>query len=1075
MSVSENTSEFARSTSWKLFLVSLLLFSLAMPVLAQVEASIAGVITDSSGAVIAGATVSVRNLENGFTRKVITNESGRYDLPSLPLGRYDVTAEMRGFKSEVKTGVTLVVGQQAVVDLTLQPGEVKETITVKDENPVVNVTTQETSGLVGERQVKDLPLNGRSYDELITLNPGIVNYTSERTGGVGVSNSAIGNMFAVSGRRPQENLFLLNGIEYTSASEINLTPGGASGELLGVDAIREFNVITDAYGAEYGKRPGAQVNIVTSSGTNQLHGTSYEFLRNSALDARNFFDEGSIPQFERNEFGGALSGPLQKNKTFLFGNYEGFRQKLGLSDVTLVPDHNARLGYLPGADGTLVHIGVAPSVLPLLSLWPTQNGPDLGDGIGEAFSHPLQHIREDFGTARLDHTFSQKDSIFGVYTVDDSADQTPTVNPLSVNFETLREQVVSLQETHVLSPTALNTARFGYSRGGYFFTGLPTVSAPGFIAGAPVGAIVIGGGTASNAASQLSLAGSNVGSNFIAVRNLFTAEDRVDASKGIHQLSLGVWFQRIQANDNMAQGQFGQASFSSLANFLQGMVSTFTAVPSSSLMGWRSLEGAVYFQDALKLRHNLALTLGLRNEFTNGWNEAHGRASNYLFDSNGVIITQPRVGHSVFTVNNARFLPEPRVGLAWDPFGAGKTVVHAGFGLYHDLLDDLSYRLDQNPPFNTTLVLKNVPLSSLNIVPGAPLPSGGRISPGGIQPTVQTPTVITYTLKIEQQVAPRTVLSVGYAGSHGYHEILAADMNEPVPTICPAAPCPSNLATGTVYYAPGSPLANPQVANTTTWISAGDSSYHALQVDVNHHFHHGLQLRGVYTYSKSLDDGAAWNSSVAANSPGFVMFPLNPRLDWGLSPFDARHLAAINGTYELPFGTGKAFLNGGSTWERKLVSGWMLGGIETLQAGFPFTPQLGFNPTNNGDTRNPIRPSWNPAFHGNLIEGGPSQYFNPAAFMVPSNGTYGNVGRDVLIGPGLASLDLSLMKNTSLSERVSLQFRAEFFNILNRANFNTPNAVVFSSATASPSATAGVINSTSTSSRQIQFGLKLIW
>jgi hypothetical protein len=525
----------------------------------------------------------------------------------------------------------------------------------------------------------------------------------------------------------------------------------------------------------------------------------------------------------------------------------------------------------------------------------------------------------------------------------------------------------------------------------------------------------------------------------------------------------------------MAQGQFGQASFSSLANFLQGMVSTFTAVPSSSLMGWRSLEGAVYFQDALKLRHNLALTLGLRNEFTNGWNEAHGRASNYLFDSNGVIITQPRVGHSVFTVNNARFLPEPRVGLAWDPFGAGKTVVHAGFGLYHDLLDDLSYRLDQNPPFNTTLVLKNVPLSSLNIVPGAPLPSGGRISPGGIQPTVQTPTVITYTLKIEQQVAPRTVLSVGYAGSHGYHEILAADMNEPVPTICPAAPCPSNLATGTVYYAPGSPLANPQVANTTTWISAGDSSYHALQVDVNHHFHHGLQLRGVYTYSKSLDDGAAWNSSVAANSPGFVMFPLNPRLDWGLSPFDARHLAAINGTYELPFGTGKAFLNGGGTWERKLVSGWMLGGIETLQAGFPFTPQLGFNPTNNGDTRNPIRPSWNPAFHGNLIEGGPSQYFNPAAFMVPSNGTYGNVGRDVLIGPGLASLDLSLMKNTSLSERVSLQFRAEFFNILNRANFNTPNAVVFSSATASPSATAGVINSTSTSSRQIQFGLKLIW
>ncbi|HLI33792.1 MAG TPA: carboxypeptidase-like regulatory domain-containing protein, partial [Terriglobia bacterium] len=597
MSASESRFEFARSTFWRLLPLFFLLLSFTAPAWAQVEASITGVIIDSSGAVIAGATVSVKNLENGFTRKAITNEAGRYDLPSLPLGRYDVTAEMKGFKSEVKTGVTLVVGQQAVVDLTLQPGEVKETVTVKDEGPVVNVTTQEISGLVGERQVKDLPLNGRSYDGLMTLNPGIVNYTAERSGGVGVSNSAIGNMFAVSGRRPQENLFLLNGIEYTSASEINLTPGGASGELLGVDAIREFNVITDAYGAEYGKRPGAQVNIVTSSGSNKLHGTSYEFLRNSALDARNFFDQGSIPQFERNEFGGALGGPLQKEKTFLFGNYEGFRQKLGLSDVTLVPDNNARLGYLPGADGALLHVGVEPSVAPLLSLWPVENGPNLGGGIGEAFSHPLQNIREDFGTTRLDHTFSQKDSIFGVYTVDDSADRTPTVNPFSVNFESLREQVVSLQETHVLSPTALNTARFGYSRGGYFFTGLPAVNAPGFIAGAPAGAIVIGGGTASNAATQISPAGSNVGSNFIAARNLFTYEDRVDVSKGIHQLSGGVWFQRIQANDNMAQGQFGQASFSSLANFLKGTVSTFTAVPSSSLMGWRSLEGAVYFQD----------------------------------------------------------------------------------------------------------------------------------------------------------------------------------------------------------------------------------------------------------------------------------------------------------------------------------------------------------------------------------------------------------------------------------------------------------------------------------------------
>ncbi|HTV56105.1 MAG TPA: carboxypeptidase regulatory-like domain-containing protein [Terriglobia bacterium] len=1048
--------------------------ALAASARAQAEASITGTVTDVTGAAIPNAVVTVKNIENGFVRKVSTDGSGLYDAASLPLGRYDVIGEKPGFKVEVKTGMTLVVGEKAVVNLTLQLGETRQVVTVKDEAPVVNVTTQSTAGLVGETQVKELPLNGRSYDELMTLNPGIVNYTAERTGGVGGSNSSVGNMFVVSGRRPQDNLFLLDGVEYTSASEINLTPGGASGELLGVDAVREFNVLSDTYGAQYGKRAGAQVNIVTSSGTNELHGTAYEFLRNSALDARNFFDQGSIPQFERNEFGGALGGPIQKDKTFIFGNYEGFRQDLGLSDVTLVPDNNARLGLLPGSGGTLVNVGVAPGVAPLLSLWPVQNGPDLGSGIGEAFSHPVQTIREDFGTTRIDHTFSQKDSLVGVYTIDDSADFTPTANPFSLTPESLREQVISLQETHILSPTALNTAEVGFSRGGYYFTGISTVTAPGFVQGAPVAAMVVGGGTAVNAASQISAAGTNVGANFIADRNLFTYEDHVDVSKGIHELTAGAWFQQIEANDNMAADQYGQASFSSLTNFLKGTISTFTAVPVSTLMGWRSLEGAWYVQDSMKVRPNLDLRVGFRDEFTDGWNEAFGRASNFLF-TNGVINSQPTVGSSVFTVNNARFLPEPRVGLAWDPFGRGKTVIHAGAGVYYNLLDDLSYRLDQNPPFNTTLVLKNQKVSSLDIVPGAAPPSGSLISPAGVQPNAYTPGVVEYSLNLEQQIAPRTLLSIGYVGSRGYHEMLQVDANEPIPTICPAAPCPATLGAGTVYYPTGAKLANPSVANTTTWVSEGLSSYNALQVDVNHHFDRGLQLRGVYTYSKSLDDGAAWNSSVVANTPAYVMYPRDPFLDWGFSPFDVRNQAAINGSYDLPIGRGRMFFGHSQGLEEKLVSGWTVTGITTLQSGYPFSPQLGFNPTNNGDTRDPIRPSYNPAFTGNIILGSPNQYFNPSAFAVPASGTYGNVGRDTLIGPGIATLDLALMKNTSLSEKVHLQFRAEFFNILNRANFNTPNAVVFTSSSPTPSPTAGVISSTSTTSRQIQFGLKLIW
>ena len=1034
-----------------------------------VGASLSGTVRDDSGAGLPAAGVLVKNTETGAVRTLVTDENGRYSAPSISIGRYQVTASKEGFNSQVKTGIDMVVGQTTVVDLTLPVGELKQAITVEEAAPAVNLSTQQISGLVSERQVKDLPLNGRSYDQLVTLNPGIVNYTAERSGGIGTSNSSVGNMFAISGRRPQENLFLLNGVEFTGASVINNTPGGTSGQLLGVDAVRQFNVVSDSYGAEYGKRPGGQVSIVTASGTNELHGTLYEFLRNSDLDARNFFDQGTIPKFERNSFGGTLGGPIKKDKLFLFGNYEGFRQHLGLSDVTLVPDNAARSGIV----GT-INVGVAPAVQPLLALWPLQNGPELGNGIAEAFSHPLQTVREDFGTTRADYNLSQKDTLFGVYTIDDSYANTPSANPLSSVLEGLREQVASMQEQHVFSPSILNTVRIGYSRGGYYFTSQTPLNLPGWVAGAPIGAIVIGGGTALNAQSSITGAGTNAGSNLRAVRNLSTYDDHVGIFHGKHQIEAGLWAQRVQANDLLAQNQWGQASFGSLTSFLHGTTATFTVVPSPTPLGWRSLELAGFVQDVIKVRPNLDLRLGFRFESTDGWNEVAGRAANYAF-LNGVIQTNPVVGSSAFMINRAKFLPEPRVGLAWDPFGQGKTVVHAGFGIYRALLDNLDYRLGQTAPFNATESLKNVSVAGLQIVPGSALPAGTKISPSGSQPDLYTPTVITWTFKVEQQIAPNTSLGLGYVGSHGYHELLSLDANEPMPTICPAAPCPANLASGTVYYPSGAPLANPSLANTTTWFSEGLSSYNALQVDANRRFANGFQLRGVYTWSNSLDDGTALNSSVGANAPGFVMFPGNPKLDWGPSTSDARHIAVVNSSYELPFGSGKKVLANQHGLSQKLISGWTVSGVETMQSGLPFTPQLGFNPTNNGDSRNPIRPSWNPAFSGPIVLGGPNQYFNPNAFILPPTGTYGNVGRDILYGPGLATTDLSLAKNTSISEKLRLQFRAEFFNVFNRANFGSPNAVVFGSASATPSPTAGVITSTSTTSRQIQFGLKLLW
>jgi hypothetical protein len=1030
---------------------------------AQNDGAIRGTLSDTTGSAIAGGTVKIKNLETAFLRTLTTDESGRYDAPALAVGAYEISAEKAGFQP-VRAKVNLVLGQRATVDLELAVAELQQNVQVQETAISADVTTMETSGLVGERQVKDLPLNGRSYDQLVTLNPGVVNYTSQRAGGIGTSNSVVGNMFSASGRRPQENLYLLNGVEYTGASEINNTPGGASGQLLGVDAVLEFSVVKDDYGAEYGKRPGAQINIVTASGSNGVHGSAYEFLRNSALDARNFFDHGDIPQFQRNVFGASLGGPIKKDKVFLFVNYEAFRQNLGLSDVTLVPDAASRAIAVAG-------------IRPLLALWPVANGPELvtstgaPSGIAEAFTNPVQHVREDFGTARFDETLSSKDSFAAVYTADDSTAHSPSNNPFTVDDIFLREQVVSLSETHIFSPSVLNRATLGFSRGGFYFNSGTTVNLPSWVnSGQPVGAVVVGGGTTLNGASQITNGGTNAGSNLRAVRNLFTAEDRLTLTHGNHLFDFGVWFQRLQSNDSLVQDQYGQISFSSLQTFIQqGIVSTYTYAPSYMPLGWRSSEGAFYAEDAVKLKPSLELRIGFRGEFTNGWNEIRGRASNYLYDSAGVILSEPAVGNSALAVNNAKFLPAPRLSLAWAPFASKKTVIRAGVGVYYALLDNLSYRLDQNPPYNTVFAVKNVPFS--NITPGQTYP-GAKVIPSGVQPNLQTPTVESYTFKVEQQIAPKTVLSVGYIGSHGYHELLSLDTNLPVPTICPASPCPSGYPAGAFYFSSNAPLANNSVWNTTDWFSEGVSSYNGLEVDVNHRIARGLQFRGVYTFAKALDDGDNLNTSVATNSPAFVSNPFLPRADYGRASFDIRHSAVINATYDLPFGRSVLRTR---TWVARLIEDWQISGIETIQSGLSFTPQLSYNPSNDGDTRNPVRPSWNPAFTGPLILGAPGKYFNPNAFAQPLPGTYGNVGRNVLQGPALAELDLSLAKRFALSERLSLQFRAESFNLLNRANLNAPNPVVFTAATGGPSPTAGVITNTSTTSRQLQFGLKLLW
>jgi hypothetical protein len=1062
---------------------------------AQDTASIYGSVRDEAGGSIADVKIRVRSLETGSERSTVTDHHGSFTLPALPVGKQELIAEKQDFKKEVRTGIELVVGQDLELNLKLQVGNFAQQITIVADAAPVSATTADVSGLVGERLVKDLPLNGRSWDNLLALNPGAINFNLKAAN----TTTSNGNTFAVSGRRPMDNLVLLNGIEYTGASLVGVTPGGVSGGLLGIDAVREFNVLTNSYAAEYGKRSGAQVSVVTQSGTNSLHGSVFEFLRNSALDARNYFDQGAVPPLRRNQFGGALGGPLKKDHLFLFGNYEGFRQVLSQSSVAVVPDQGARQGLLPNANGVPAPVsGLQPSMLGYMSFWPVSNGAELlanGKPTGTAlsFSNPRQNIHEDFGTIRSDYVPRNQDSFAFSYTIDDGNNLTPLGDPLFGSDLSLRSQVASIRETHVFSPRALNTALIGYSRAGFAFASFPLVPISpdlSFVQGSGPGGIVISGGLTTTGASAITAAGPNNAANVFSYRNLFTWADDFQFNTGRHQLSAGVWFQRLQDNENSASTTLGQVNFTNLQTFLQGTVSNFNVTPNRTGLGWRTLMGAWYLQDTIRLRPNFTLELGLRQEFTTGWNEVAGRAANYITNPAGVLETNPIIGNSALTQNNAKRLFGPRVGLAWDPFGDGKTAIRAGFGTYYSLLDSLA-KLNALPPFNGTLAFSNVPLSS--IVPLNPFtpaqpscgpdgpPNCAIYAPQGVQPNVKTPTVQRWNVQLERQLSSNTILRLNYVGSFGYHDLISVDPNTIPSQVCTNPGGCTSGGTGSArgFVAPGGqyiPVGkrpNPYLSSGFFWYSEGNNSYHALQIDGTHRVSNGLQFRGNFTWAKNLDINSALQGAQANNQAQMVLDRNNLSRDWGPSALDAKFQSSISAVYELPFGRNRRFFAHAGRLENAVIGGWELNTIVTLLSGFPFTPQLGSNRSGDGDTRNPDRPSLNPDFQGNVILGKQTRWFDPNAFVLPVPGTYGNLGRGTYRGPGLATLDTSLFKTAILAERLRLQFRAEAFNVLNRTNFASPNPTVFSGGSLSGS--AGLISSTVTTSRQLQFGLKLIF
>src|SRR5881396_817166 len=877
-------------------------------------ATILGVVRDASGALIPGVSISVKHTESGLTRTAISSERGAYSVPLLPVGAYEITTTMPGFKQAVRTGINLVVGQEAVVDLTLEVGAAAETVTVSEEAPLVNTTTSSTSGVITEQQVKELPLNGRSFDQLITLNVGVSNATSNTL------DSGNWNMFSVAGKRPETNRFIINGIDWVggNANGQYITPEGASRQLLGVEAIREFNVLTATYSAEYGKRAGGQINVVTTSGTNQVHGSAFEYLRNSVLDARNFFDQTiGAPPFKRNQFGGSLGGPIKKDKMFLFGTYEGYQERLSRSSASVVPGTFARQGLLwpgnaLGPNNSDLPVGSpVPGLKPAMlkyanAFWPAPSTPDRSDGSSISYSNPPQKIGESFGLARYDYVVSSKDTLYANLTVDNGL----RINPWGgggggdPNFQTVADYIaktLSLKETHVFSSSTVNIATLGYSG-----TYADSVNAPAvpmskdvvFLEGGNPGTVVIGGGI--SAAAQSAIAGVPGNNPYWGVRNYFTYSDDMRFIKGNHSWSMGGWLMKVQQNlSGVALSSAANVAYPTILAFLRDQPNNGILTRNAPTLGFRSTEGAWYVQDDMKLRSNLSLRLGLRHEMTNGWNEVVGRCSNYRFDPGFVIQREPIVGKSCIDQNHAKLLLQPRVGLAWDPTGTGTWAVRAAFGIHNDLIDNLGIRAQAGmPPYaarESLPVSSNGSIPFLSLLPlkknialpptcGQGIPQPCSIyQPTAFDPNLRTPTVQIWDLTVERQLAKDLVLSVGYIGSQSYHTNTTLDTNVAPPEVCqnpqgcrsggvlPAAQA-ATVPQGTTYMPSRPPIVvngvtleqrpNPYVSYTQPWFGWGTASYHAMNVSILKRAARGVTFKANYSWGKVLD----LNSAILAPS-----------------------------------------------------------------------------------------------------------------------------------------------------------------------------------------------------------------
>ncbi len=1023
--------------------------------------SISGQVVDALGGAIPDSTVRIENQATGETRASKTNAKGFYSFPNLTPGRYNASVSRIGFGDSGKRNLFVEIGEQMIVDFELKVGAIASSVEVASQFQEISLTSSTLTNVVGGQTVRDLPLNGRDWTLLASLEPGVHAIDSQTAIAAG-SNSredrGWGTEMTVGGSRPQQNNYRLDGISINDFTGSG--PGNVLGSVLGTDAIQEFSVVTGIPSADYGKTSGGVINALTRAGSNHFQGSAYEFLRNSAMDARNFFDGSQAPPFKRNQFGATLGGPIRANRTFFFFNYEGSRQDLSSTTITTVPSLAARTGQLVSGKVT-----IDPKVVPYLQMFPLPNGPESGDsGIYSFVSAAETSV--NFWTGRLDHKFSDSDSIRGSVLIANSRTTSPDATDFVITGQISQTRFGSIEETHIFQPYLLNIFRAGLSRAvsdapirAGVVNPLATDTSLGFLPNTPAGGITITGFTGLNGGVGA------LGENDFHFTS-WQIYDDLFYTRGTHSLEFGIALELIESNENGNSNPNGHYSFGSLQAFLTDQPQNFSStIPGKSpTIYLRQFIPAFYFRDDFRVLSNLTLNFGARYEMATVPSEKYDRLSNL----GSLTAPAPKLGSPYFQNPTLRNF-SPRIGFAWDPFRSGKTSVRGGFGVYDTL--PLTYQFEllaiNVAPFFQTGTLTALPQGSFPT--GAlPLLAANNLGYAWVQPEPKRSYIEEWNVTLQRQLSGGVIATVSYSGQHGLHQ--------PLRTTDANLVLPQQTTQGLVWPVPhgsGSRL-NPNIGaiNSLAWLSS--NSYEAGNAAIAWE-RSGVRIGGAYTFAKSIDNSSS--SIAVANFTNSMVgsFIFDPGLARGLSDFDVRQNFVLNAMWLLPRA---ATVRGFASWA---VNQWQVGGIFRVSTGLPFTPVIGGDPLGMNDSAAfdfPDRLDL-PGCNNPVNPGNAAHYIKTQCFAPPQPATrLGDSGRNIAIGPGLSNLDLAVFKDNYVhNEKFNIQFRAEFFNVLNHTNFAVPDrtaAQIFTQ-TFSTVGTAGLLKTTSTASRQIQLALKCVF